>query len=247
MSQPIFFKTKADWLDARRGLFTASSNHKLCTNGKRDMTEEELKDRPKTGTGSKTTTIEDENILSEGALSYIRELVTDLNLTKPRNPLSAFDIQWGLEYEPYAVALFAEKFGFDLNSPDFIYSGENDPVFFLSDDKKSGGTPDVILLHALAEVKCPNVDTHMKYLLMDNEQDLKDAHFDYWVQMQDNMRLADKPMCYFISYHPHYIERLQLKVIIIRADEIFQNYLQRRITLGDTAKLRLIEQVNLIK
>ena len=59
--------------EIRIGRFTSSQIHRLCGAGKREMTEAELAARPKKGTGSKTTTIEDYSILSDEAKNYIAE------------------------------------------------------------------------------------------------------------------------------------------------------------------------------
>lgn len=57
----------------RTGNLTSSGIVAITSVGKRDMTAKELEERPKKGTGSKTTTIEDENIFSDAGLTYIEE------------------------------------------------------------------------------------------------------------------------------------------------------------------------------
>lgn len=75
--------TAQDTPKQRFGNFTSSEIYKLIGCGKRDMTAEELARRPKTGKGSKTTTIDDINSFSEAGLTYINERILERRLQLP--------------------------------------------------------------------------------------------------------------------------------------------------------------------
>jgi len=70
------FPNKDAWLDFRAGMFTSSNIHKLMADGKRAMTDEEIAAAKKENPRSKATTIYDENVLSEGAITYIEDVVS---------------------------------------------------------------------------------------------------------------------------------------------------------------------------
>jgi len=57
----------------RIGAFSSSQIFRLIGAGKRAMNEKELAARPKSGTGSKTTQVEDIEVLSDTALTYLAE------------------------------------------------------------------------------------------------------------------------------------------------------------------------------
>jgi hypothetical protein len=65
-----------EWDKIRLTRFTSSEWHKLMDCGKRPMTEAELKARPKTGKGSKTTQVPDPTKMSDKGLKYIFRRLT---------------------------------------------------------------------------------------------------------------------------------------------------------------------------
>lgn len=242
MSEPIFFDSEQAWLDARRGIPTSSEIHRLCINGKRPMTDLELANRPKSGTGSKTTTIECETVLNDGALTYIDELIAEIE-SEPEPVFYSAEMDWGRQQEPEAVKVFAERMGISLDDPGFIHAGVNEPVFYML-STIAGGSPDIIMTDAIGEVKCPKSKTHVKYLLMD-EAAVREQLFEYWCQMQFNMVLAKKSLCYFISFDPRFKNKeLQLKVIEIHADVEFQAYMLRRVQIAHEKKLEKLALIN---
>lgn len=239
MSEPIFFSSEAEWKAARRGLFTSSEIYRLCTNGKRDMTEDELAARPAKRTGSKSTTIECESILSDGAITYIMECVAEL-IAEPEPEYYNQDMEWGRQNEGAAVLAFAERLGLDLSDPEFLYAGVSDPMFYRI-SSVAGGSPDVIMRDAIAEVKCPKSVNHLKNLMLKSWDQLKAEHFDHWCQCQLNMTAANKPLCYYISYDPRFkSEHMRLHIIELPADPEFQAYQVRRIGIAETYKQKLL-------
>lgn len=225
-----FFNNIDEWRLARLGLPTSSEMSRLMPNGERLMTDAELSDRPKTGAGSKSKWIEDENLLSDGAISYIEELVAEI-LAEPEPDFFNSDMGWGKENEPQAVRDFAEAYGHDLLSPDFRYAGVTDPMFYTMADI-AGGSPDLVMLNAIAEVKCPKSVTHLKHMQLTLAK-LKEKHFDKYCQMQFNMLLCERPLCYFISYDPRYKrKKLRLFVLEVPQDIELQEKMVNKVKLA---------------
>lgn len=177
------FETQDDWKDFRKGLFTSSQIYRLMA----DPTKKEK---------------EAGEVLSKGAKTYILELISNVE-AKPKQQYYSPAMEWGNEQEPQAVLRLAELLGKDVTNSDFIYTSIGGFVFFIN-DKKSGGTPDVILLDAIAEIKCPDSHTHLYYKLFVNEANIESELPDYYDQMQHNMMLCQKDKCYFLSYDPRF-------------------------------------------
>lgn len=237
----LTFNSQDEWKAARRGLFTSSEISRLMQNGSRPMTEDELNARPKSGKGSKTTTIEDEDILSEGALTYIREKIAEI-LAEPKPDFMSWEMERGKEEEPKAVLRFAEWLGFDINDPEYLYAGVADPIFYKMANI-AGGTPDMVLPEAIAEIKCPNSTTHLQYLVL-NADTFRLAEPDYWIQMQCNMIFCERPKCYFISYDDRFKdEQLKMKVIEIEADYDYQEKVVKKLALAKSTMDGMIQQL----
>lgn len=243
MSEPIFFDNEQAWLDARRGLFTASNIHKLCINGKRTLTEAELEERKKSGSKSTAKTIECETVLSDGALTYIEKLIADME-SEPEPEFYSADMQWGKDNEPAAAREFCNRMGIDMNAPDFMYAGVSDPIFFML-SSIAGCSPDMLWSDSGGEIKCPKSSTHIKYLQLKDEFEFKDNHFDYWCQIQFNMLCTKRYKWYFISFDPRFKDpKKQMKIILINADVDFQSYMARRLPLAQQKKLEILESIN---
>lgn len=223
-----FFSDQDQWREARRGLFTASEIHRLLAPGKRKMTDEELAARPKSGAGSKVTFIEDDELLSDGAITYIYEKAAEI-LSELQPDFYNYDMQWGKDHEGEAVYEFAARMGLDVNDPEFLYVGVNDPVFYTMANI-AGGTPDLVIPEAIGEVKCPASTTHLQHLLATPET-FKVTFPDKYTQMQANMLFCGKDKCYFISYDPRYKDKnLQMKIILIDADPDYQTLIVKKVS-----------------
>lgn len=193
------FENEDAWLDYRKDKFTSSEIHKLLT----DPTATEKKNG---------------EVLSKGAKSYIKAKVANQLSVTPPNFYNAA-MQRGKEIEPQAVLAFAELKGLDVNDNDFIYTSANGIVLFENLMYEVCGTPDIVLKDAICEIKCPESKTHLDYLLLNTSEDVFLNMPDYYAQMQMNMFLTGKRLCYFISYDDRFKdEKLQLKII-----EVYRN------------------------
>ena len=87
---------------SRNGNFTSSEIVALLSMGERKMTEAELAARPKTGTGSRTTLVDDPESLGEAALTYIDECNMERRLGRClTNEITAYPTTWGNLCEGY--------------------------------------------------------------------------------------------------------------------------------------------------
>jgi hypothetical protein len=210
------FETQDDWKDFRKGLFTSSQINRLMAS----PTKKEIE------AGEK---------ISKGAKTYILELIANVEAGYKKEFYSAA-MEWGNEQEPQAVLRLAEMLGKDVTENDFIYTSVGGWVFFVY-DRKSGGTPDVILNDAIVEIKCPDSHTHRYYRTFVNSDNIALELPDYYDQMQHNMMLCQRDMCYFMSFDPRFKDvNKQVHLIEVKADKDRQQQILEKIELAHTQK-----------
>lgn len=152
------------WIQERLGVITASAASKMLT--------------PK------------------GALSAQRKsLVCRLAAERVLNePVDAFDgTYWterGKEFEGEAGAYFELMTGLKTRPVGFVYKDAS---------KRAGCSPDWLVYAGDAptagvEVKCPKAETHVQYLLYDDDVYTQQVQFSLWV--------TGLPSWYFLSYYP---------------------------------------------
>lgn len=220
-----------EWDQIRIGRFTASEIHRLMEPAKRDMTEQELKARPKTGKGSSAKLAYDYSKLSEAALTYVNEKVAEVLTGQAKSQGYAFPIVWGKEHEEEAADLFTKVTGM-----------ETEKVGFFPYTDHAGGSPDRFVDNDILEIKCPYESVNqIKYLMLTDQWDVKRNHFDYWVQCQCNMMFTDRQVCHFVTFDPRMKnDKHKLTHIKILADEEFSELVRNQITKATEEKLKLI-------
>lgn len=160
-----------EWLNARKGRATASEFDKILT-----------------PTGK----------LSKQSLSYMRKLARECVIDDPQAFAGNKFTEWGHDYEPEAADVFAELSGLDVREVGFCIS-EHNPVLGCSPDRliksrdERGAEGDWC---AGLEIKCPQVDTHVNYLLA-NELPAK-----YKLQVHGSMAVTGLKKWFFVSYFP---------------------------------------------
>jgi hypothetical protein len=206
----LILDSDAAWHEVRaKARVTASQVHRIMANGKRA------------------------DGLSAGALTYCMERAAEL-LAKPDPSFTSYAMQRGNDLEPVAALAFADRFGYDVNSNDFIYTSEGGRVFLLGDG--CGGTPDILLPDSIVEIKCPDSRKHLEFSLMTSGGDLADIAPDYYAQMQMNMMLHGCEFGTFVSFDDRfyneshrlftltvdrdadYIDRMMVKVEAVNAE-----------------------------
>lgn len=212
----MIFDNEDSWMGFRSGRFTASRISELLADGK-----------GKYG-------------LSVGAVSYILETIAD-EYGEPKHKFLNSSMEWGKEQEPLAVYRLAEHLKTSVVDPDFIYTSVGGFVFF-DLDGYAGGTPDVITPDFIAEIKCPDTKTHVKYKLFVNEDNFAKELPEYYAQCQFNMLLCEKKDCLFMSYDPRMKdESAQVHYIHVVYDQEFQDKILKKLTAAKTYRAELIK------
>ncbi|WP_062699761.1 YqaJ viral recombinase family protein [Chryseobacterium indologenes] len=216
------FDNEPDWLAFRAEYFTASESSKLITSAK-DKNE----------------------VLSVGAKTYIRKCAAAV-LAPNDPPYYNSSMERGKNTEPVAVLSLAKHLGRSVDDDDFIYTSQNGFVFFYDDEYNLGGTPDVIIkgINKSVEIKCPNSDTHLEYLMISTAEEVKSKMPDYYGQMQTNMYLTGTKECIFMSFdNRFYNENLHEHYIIIPKDP---EYIERLLLKAKHAKEYKEQILNII-
>jgi hypothetical protein len=222
-----------EWEKVRIGRFTASEIFRLMEPAKREMTEAELKARPKSGKGSTAKLVNDYSKLSDAALTYIYEKVAEELTGRAQQQGYAFPIVHGNTYEEEAAEYFAQKTGFELQKTGFYkYT------------TAAGGSPDRLVNNdGILEIKAPfNSVNQVKYLMLTDEYDLRREYFPYWCQVQCNMMFADRSIAHFVTYDFRMkVEKMKMQHIKVKPDLEFHNLVRKKIAQATEEKLKIIQ------
>lgn len=210
------------WHKIRLGRFTSSEIWKICEFGKRDMTEDELAQRPK---GSRVTKIEDHTILTNNGINYVLDKVAEILTGEQKASIYSYPIQWGIENEEPALNYFSEKMNVKIESFGFQEFGNH-----------CGGSPDGIFLldneRQGVEIKCPYSSARqIQYLQMKSVEELKESYPEYYWQCVSLMLFMDVKKWHFVTYDPRMkSEKAKMSHLIITEDEVSND--QEILTLG---------------
>lgn len=221
-----------EWDKIRAGRFTASRMSELMAPGYRPMTQEELKARPKTGTGSKVTRALAPEVLADSAMNYIKEKVAEVLAGMPKPSSYAYPIVYGKEMEPRAIEYFSETTGLKV-----------EPVGFVTFGDHAGGSPDGLVGEEdILEVKCPYaIDTQIDYLMLTDQWDVQRMYPAYYWQCQSNLLFTGRKRCHFVTYDPNYLSKEhKMTHIIIEANSAEHDLICKKIALAVEEKLKLI-------
>jgi hypothetical protein len=241
----FIFDSQSEWkkFRAEKALFTASRISEILANGRVLMNDSELIEYKKSNPKSQAKYKEDDSVLGEGVITYILELIQTLE-GAAKEPFYDMAMQWGNDTEPQAVINYCEKFGYDIEADDVIYTSEGGIVFFVGDNIL-GCTPDLILKDRVVQFKCPESSTHLYYRLFVNDDNFKSELPEYYAQVQLEMMLAKKDQCDFVSFDPRYKRKsLQMHVIDVKADIDFQEKIHRKALLCEAKKQEFLNQIN---
>lgn len=164
------------WFEVRKGRATASQFSKILT-----------------PTGA----------LSGQRVKYMRQLARECVCDDPHVWMGNKHTEWGEQTEAEARDVFTERTGIPVEEVGFCLRADGAPL---------GCSPDGLIRDPRTgewagglELKCPQVDTHVGYLM---DGDLPDA---YRLQVHGSMAVTGLPWWYFMSYFPG-LEPLILKV-----------------------------------
>ena len=126
---------------------------------------------------------------SSSSLGFMRKLARECVIDDPSPGFDSFDMKWGREHEDEARVEFKR-----------ITTLHMDEVGFITNDKLKhvGISPDgwMPLINEGWEVKCPKVDTHVKYLMSG------DLPSEYKLQVHSSIVVAEADSWHFMSYFP---------------------------------------------
>lgn len=205
----------SDWYLARMGKFTASKIE--CLMKPTDV---------KKGTFD-TDTCKSYIYLTAGERQVAEKLKdadeeTITNYMRVQHP-SSKAMDWGTEHEPQARRFFEFAMGVDVEECGSMAKDER-PWLSASPDG-------IIDKDTLIEIKCPNVETYMRYVAeISNADTLRASKPEYYWQIQCQMYVTDAKKCWFVVYHPligeHHvlIERVQTDIdtMLERADRAWE-------------------------
>ena len=142
-----------------------------------------------------------DNMFGETAKTYAKQLALARMGIETDEGLSTWQMEWGIDWEPEAIKVYEQSRG-QVHRPGFIEYGEF-----------AGCTPDASIGEdGLLEVKCPQWKNHMEYLMEGPEK-------RYIYQMQFQMMVTGAKWCDFMTFHPHFPDKLKAKVFRIERDE----------------------------
>lgn len=220
-----------DWYKARFGMFTASEVHKLM--GKTDMNKSTL----------------DNVVFGDTAMSYIYRLASERRMickgmwdSMENEEKDNFirtqyasnrAMQWGTEHEDMA----RNRFGFETGKCiTEVGSCVNPKMDFLS------ASPDGVIEDedALVEIKCPSLEVYARYSdrIGGNDTLLEEKPEYYW-QIQTQLWVTEKKLCYFVWYHPY----VGLQYTTITPDAHNTNVMLDRIKSAETLVRRIYRKL----
>lgn len=215
------FENDDDWLNFRIDYFTSSEIHRLMTT-------------PKSKSES----------LSVGAKTYVMEKVAEkLAIPEPQHYNS--DMERGNEFEPKAALKVAEYLGKSVDDDDFIYTSVGGKIFLYDDELGLGGTPDIIIRNQMdVELKCPRSKTHLEYLMITDQEQLKSVIPKYYGQMQSNMYLSGNRKSMFGSFDDRfYNEKLHFHNLMIEYDSDYANLMIEKLGYAKELKDKMIKKL----
>lgn len=215
-----------EWHEQRRGKFTSSTASKLMT-GQDGLTElqqktfnelvakEKLTDKQKETLESlrvKST----EKKLGQTGETYAFEKAIEIVEGVDTEELNTYDINRGIEQEPYAFDKFNEVMALD-----FIKA---EKCGFIELNSNVGSSPDGLVgKDAILEIKCPRRAKFYKIVAFGIDA----VDNDYIIQMQHQMWVTGRNLCYFMNY---LIEEGKEKwhIIEVKRDETIIEKLKER-------------------
>jgi putative phage-type endonuclease len=136
--------------------------------------------------------------------NYMAQLIVERLTGKPSESFSNAAMEWGTEQEPHARAAYAARTGELVEEVGFI----DHPTI-----QGAGASPDGIVGEGLVEIKCPQTNTMLEWILT------RTIPARYLAQMQFQMAVTGAKWCDFAAYDPRLPEHLQLLIIRVERDD----------------------------
>ena len=130
--------------------------------------------------------------------NYAIQLVTERLTGLQGDSFTNAAMQWGTEQEPIARVAYEQATGSIVEQTGFH---KHKSIEWL------GASPDGFVGSGLIEIKCPNSNTHVDYLLA------KEVPTKYKSQMLTQMLVTGRTWCDFVSFDPRLPDHLQLFIV----------------------------------
>ena len=207
----------SDWYEQRRGRFTASDSINLISDGRREMTPEELiefkKNNPKSQ--AKTTSCIGESMYS---LAFEKAYESVFGIDENWN-VDTWDMKRGVSLEPYAFELYRQK-----KHLDFI---DVELCSFIKYGDDAGASPDGLVLEnnqdEPLEIKCPKPKKFFTLV----HKGIEAIDPDYIVQMNMQMLVCDSDTAHFWNYIFYNGQDMTHEIIVRRDEEIVKKIIER--------------------
>jgi len=164
----------------------------------------------------------------ETAKTYAKELALARLGVDVESTVTTWQMEWGLEYEPFAREIYEQSRNVEVRMPEFITMGDD-----------AGCTPDGVIGDGLLEIKCPQWKAHVDYLLNGPPK-------QYIYQMQFQMMVSGAEWCDFMTFHPEFPDNLKAKVFRVERDGVFITQMVNRIAKFVPIIESYVEQLNKI-
>jgi len=129
---------------------------------------------------------------------YAIQLVTERLTGLQTKSFTNASMQWGTEQEPVARAAYEAHTGVFVEQTGFH---KHTTIKWL------GASPDGFAGSGLIEIKCPNSNTHVDYLIS------KEVPAKYKPQMLTQLIVTGRTWCDFVSFDPRLPDHLQLFIV----------------------------------
>lgn len=147
--------------------------------------------------------------------TYLGQLVAERLTNTVRDGFKSPSMKWGNDAEPEARLTYSIMMGETIEQIAFV----DHPRVAMS-----GASPDGLVgERGLVEIKCPDVDTHIGYLLGDA------IPADYITQMQWQMACTERDWCDWVSFDPRMPEDMRLEVRRVERDDVMIAELEHQV------------------
>ena len=166
------------------------------------------------------------DVFTQTGMAYLRLKVAER--LGSWHSVSARSMQWGTDNEAAAIAAYAERTGFEVDSRPFQF-------FELGDDL--GGTPDGLIgADGTLEGKCPyDPSVHINTLIT------RLIPNDYVWQVHGHLLVTGRQWCDFVSFDPRIKDDCRLVIIRQERDQAKLDFLASRLALAVDEVNRLFE------
>lgn len=260
-------------INARRGIFTASENHRLMANWdapvpSRDFDEFEImyeNIKPLYNQGVRKFLVGElkDNFDFKLSTDLINKTLAVIKSEKPTDGLVTYAQEKAIETffdsDPSLIFSTVHTRNGEEREPEcmrLLADATGLKFENIGEDQQhiisgyAGCTPDGIVMNDLdmietgAEVKCKTPLEHAKNLLINKQEELLNHSIQHYTQVQTQMLVTDTDHWYFANYNPFAIsDKLKFKHIIIYRDSEFIKVLKDRIQIAAEIRDSFIQKV----